>query len=204
MSFSEAEETGPDDFSDSDIGTDDTSDLAAGQGTEHEFVIDNEHAANWFVRRIRELRDYVDRVECWSTTEVARSRRREAYLFERYGGQLENWLRRRLVDEGGRRRSINLPAGSVGLRATPAKLTVVDETALLQWVKQNMMDALQVQLGATGPDAKQLLEWHAAVGLEVRMFETVSKRLVNAHVGDTGEIPDGAVLEPARDQLHIR
>lgn len=169
-----------------------------------EFVVDTDEAANWLVRSIKSQRDYVCRVEQWAAIEIKRARRREEYLLQRYGHELEAWLRRRLEDERGRRRSINLPAGSVGFRAASAKLHVTNTTALLTWVKANLIDALQVQISAAGSDASRLAEWQAAEGLETQFTESVSKRLVNAYVAEIGELPEGTGLEPAHDQLQIK
>jgi hypothetical protein len=97
-----------------------------------------------------------------------------------------------------------LPAGSIGFRAAPAKLLITDETALLRWTKENLLDALQVQVSAVGTEAKRVLDWQHEAGLDGRVAESVSKRLVNTHAGSTGEIPAGTVVEPAHDELHIR
>lgn len=177
---------------------------AENQVVQREFVVDSEEAANSLVRSVKHEREYACRVEAWAAIEIKRARRREEYLLLRYGAQLESWLRRRLEDERGRRRSINLPAGSVGFRAAPAKLHVTDRTALLTWVKANLIDALQVQISAAGSDASRLAEWQAAEGLETQFTESISKRLVNTYVAEIGELPEGTGLEPAHDQLQIK
>ncbi|HEV2293571.1 MAG TPA: hypothetical protein VGR35_06925 [Tepidisphaeraceae bacterium] len=174
------------------------------QVVQREFVVDSEEAANSLVRSVKHEREYACRVEVWAATEIKRARRREEYLLQRYGHQVEAWLRRRLEGERDRRRSINLPAGSVGFRAAPAKVHVTDTTALLTWVKANLIDALQVQVSAVGSDASRLAEWQAAEGLESQLTESVSKRLVNAYVAEIGELPEGTGLEPAHDQLQIK
>jgi hypothetical protein len=167
-------------------------------------VIDSEEEANWLVRRVKQEREYACRVEVWAATEIKRAQRREEYFLQRYGHQLERWLRQRLEDNRYRQRSVSLPAGNVGFRKAPSKLVVTDSSALLSWVKTNFTEALQIQVCAVGPDAIRLVEWQAAQGLDTRVTESVSKRLVNEHLSEAGDLPAGTALEPAREQLHIK
>lgn len=169
-----------------------------------EFSINDEHHANWLVRAIMETRRYRDRVEAWAGGELHKAERRERHLMERYGQQLRGWLEQRLTEERGRRRSICLPAGVVGIRATSARVVITDPQALLTWAKAERPELVQLQTVVKGEDALQLLAWYEAEQIEGRMAATVSKSGLNAYVAQSGELPSGAAVQPSGDELFIR
>src|SRR4026209_79229 len=75
------------------------------------FAIDSPKAANWLARRGKEARAYADHVRAWAAAEIDRAECEERRLMERYGRQLETWLRAELAARRGKQRSIALPAG---------------------------------------------------------------------------------------------
>lgn len=145
------------------------------------FHIHDEKSANWVVRKIVEARAYREHVRDWAERETRRAERDEAFFLQRYGGELEAWLRHRLAEVGGRRRSIALPGGTVGYRRQPPKLLVTDEPAVIAWA------------GLVCPDA-----------VETVTRSRLRRRVLTDHVMQTGELPPaGAALQAEQDRLHI-
>src|SRR5688572_19943819 len=78
------------------------------------FSIHDESSANWLVRKVVEARKYGERVQVWASAETRRAENEERYFLQRYGLQLQAWTREKLRGNGGRRRSIALPSGTIG------------------------------------------------------------------------------------------
>lgn len=159
---------------------------AEGFGEEHRpealegFAVNSDETANWVVRKIIEARAYHQRCADWCAGEQARAKRTEDFFLWRFGNQLRCWLDAKLVERGGRTRSINLPAGTLGLRRLAGRLVIEDEAAVLEWAKSH-----QPQL--------------------VVVTEKVSKSELNSYVSETGEMPSsGARVEPAHDSFYVK
>ena len=145
------------------------------------FSVRDEASANWVVRRVIEARAYAERVEDWAEREVRRAKRDEAFFLGRYGHELEVWLRQRLAQEH-RRRSIDLPAGTVGYRRQPPKLVILDEPEVIAWAEMACPDAVETVT-------------------RTRLIH----RVLHSHVFESGELPPtGAELQDAHDSLYIR
>ncbi len=145
-----------------------------------EFRIRNEVTANWVVRKIVECRQYAERCQEWCRREQARARQREAFFLFHFGAQLREFARKTLAEDGGRRKSVFLPGGTIGFRAQPAKLVVDDETSVLNWAKRKMPALVHVS-------------------------EHLSKSDLNDVFRTTGQIPDvGAHVEPATEQFFVK
>jgi hypothetical protein len=158
--------------------------LLDGMSSEHDahvqFVIDNENKANRLLRKLSELRSYRARVDEWAAREKARACHDEQFLLMRYGCQLQAWAAAQIAAQGGRRKSVSLPAGIAGFRHSPARLIVDDEAKVISWAKGDCPDA-------------------------VRLVEKLSRSTLNNHFQQTGEIPThGAHLEPECDEFYIR
>ena len=141
------------------------------------FAVHDASSANWLVRKIVEARAYAEHVKQWAAMEVRRAEREERFFLERFGAQLEAWARPQISDS--RRKSLKLPAGTVGFRTEPVHLEVKDETKLMAWCQHNLPDAIRVQT-------------------------QVLKSLVNDHVEKTGECPDGADLTGGGERFFVR
>lgn len=141
------------------------------------FAVHDAASANWLVRKIAEARGYAKRVKAWAADEVRRAEREEAFFLGRYGHQLEAWARRQIA--AGRRKSVKLPGGTVGLRVEPPKLDVTDEKKLIGWCQRSLPAALRV-------------ETH------------VLKSLVKDHVEQTGECPEGARVSGGGQRFYVR
>jgi hypothetical protein len=144
------------------------------------FSVRDDDSANWVVRKIVECRAYRERCDAWCRREQARARREEEFFLYRFGSQLMDYARKKVAQQGGRRKSVSLPGGILGFRAEPAKLIVDDEAAILIWAKREMPALVQV-------------------------IEKVSKSDLNDHLKNTGQVPDAGVhVEPPSENFFIR
>jgi hypothetical protein len=144
------------------------------------FAIDCEDHANWLVRKVLGAREYAQRVRDWSARELARAAREEQTLMFLFGRQIEQWTRAEIEKLNGRRKSICLPAGTVGFRTSNPRLQVDDEQVVIAWAKQHV------------PSAVVIVEKLAKSELN-RMFEA------------TGEVPPiGAHIEPSCETFFVR
>jgi hypothetical protein len=145
-----------------------------------EFHVRNEVTANWVVRKIVECRQYAERCQEWCRREQARAHQREAFFLFHFGVPLREFARKTLAEEGGRRKSVFLPGGTIGFRTQPAKLMIDDEAVVLSWAKRQMPGLVQVS-------------------------ERISKSDLNNLFKDTGLIPDaGAHVEPTTEQFFVK
>jgi hypothetical protein len=174
-----------------------------------QFSVRDEKSANWVVRKIHEARAYAEQVEAWAAAEVERARREEEFFVLRYSAELEQFAAAELLKQKGKRKSVSLPAGMLGFRAEPEKLRVQDEIALLHWSRLRIPEAVRVDLVVDGTVEVELRKWLAryappASPQDETLRIRVSRRAVNDHFQNTGEWPDGCVLEPAREKFYIK
>src|SRR5687767_3797595 len=99
------------------------------------FAVNSDETANWVVRKIVEARTYHQRCADWCAREQLRAKRTEDFFLWRFGEQLRRWLDETLQQRGGRQRSVNLPAGTVGLRRVNALIVVEDEQRVMEWAR---------------------------------------------------------------------
>ncbi|MGC4031355.1 MAG: host-nuclease inhibitor Gam family protein [Tepidisphaeraceae bacterium] len=145
-----------------------------------QFQITDEKTANWLVKRIQQSREYAARVKAWAEQELRRAAREEATLNFLFGRQIESWAKDEIGKFNGRRKSLCLPAGTVGFRSQPTRLVVDDETRVISWARQNLPSAIVV-------------------------VEKLSKTTLNEYTEKTGDIPDGGVhVEVAQEKFFIR
>lgn len=144
------------------------------------FSASDERSVAWLVRRVVAARDYARHVKEYAEVELARAAREEKVLLFLFGRQAEEWVRDQISKSGGRRKSINMPGGTVGFRRTVESLVVDDEQAVMSWARTNCPEAIV-------------------------KIERLSKTSLKAHLEATGEIPTtGAHVEPAVDRFFIR
>ena len=141
------------------------------------FAVRDEESANWVIKKVTEAEAYAKHVREYADREIARALRDKEWFLQRFGPELESWTATQIA--GGRRKSVALPAGVAGFRMQPAKLVVRDEAAAMTWARKNAPAA-------------------------VVTTERLSKSALNEHLAKVGEVPDGAVVEPAHDSFFIR
>lgn len=144
------------------------------------FEITDESSANWLVRKLVAAREYAEKVKLWAEQERRRAEREETTLLFLFGRQIETWAKGEIEKLGGRRKSICLPAGTVGFRKVNACLQIDDEQAVLIWAKSNCPHAVVVT-------------------------EKLSKSELKAHFEASGELPEvGVHVEPEKNSFTIR
>jgi hypothetical protein len=168
------------------------------------FEVRDAATANWLVRRIVEARAYAAHVETWAGAELRRARTRERSLLDRYGTQLKCWLESELARRSPRRRSVPLPAGTVGLRKLPSKLVVKDQRGLLRWCQLHLPGAIRVVAAAAGHEAADLAAWTRAFAPNASVTERVSVDDMDEYICQTGEIPDGTEILRDEQRLFIK
>ena len=155
-------------------------DIAVLREVPHQFAVVDEKSANWLVRRIVAAREYAERVKEWAALEVRRAEREQQTLMLLYGRQAEAWAATEIAKFNGRRKSVNLPGGTIGFRRLPSRLVVDDEAAVMVWAREHCPPAIVV-------------------------VEKLSKTIFDQYVKDTGHVPDGGVhVEPAGEKFYIR
>jgi hypothetical protein len=138
------------------------------------FSIRDQATASWLVRKVNEARQYRDRVKIWAAAEIRRAEREEQFFISRWGAELEGWARQQIAGQH-RSKSLRLPAGTVGFRSEPPKVTLLDEPAVIAWCEKHLRVALRVQT-------------------------TVLKSEILSHLKQTGEQPPGAEVDPGGQQ----
>jgi phage host-nuclease inhibitor protein Gam len=142
------------------------------------FCVHDAASANWVLRKIAEARQYAYRVKQWAAAELRRAQRQEQFFVMHYGQQLEDWARQQIAQQHDRRRSVSLPAGNIGFRLEPMRLSVVDEQRLLAWARQHVPSA-------------------------IRTMETIRKTALTEHLKATGEVADGAEIIGGGERFFI-
>jgi hypothetical protein len=168
-----------------------------------EFRVRDERTANWLVRKIVDARAYADRVESWAAAEIRRAQHEERWLLDRYGSQLRDWLETELAARGGRRRSVKLPAGKVGLRTRPPTLVTTDDVALMHWCRRHLPEALRMRIDARGQAADLLDSVIRERGMDLHCRQEVMLTQVRKVLEATGELPPGTELTERQEQLYI-
>ena len=143
------------------------------------FCVKDEATANWVVRKITEARAYAQHVKQWAEKEICRAEHEEEFFMARFESELSKWATKEIGKFKGKRKSLNLPAGSVGFRSCAPKLVIDDEVAVLSWARKSCPAAIAT-------------------------VEHVSKSEVKEHLEQTGEVPDGAHVEPASERFYVR
>jgi hypothetical protein len=168
------------------------------------FVIDSDEAANWLVRRVVESRAYGYRVQRWAERETGRAERDEAFFLGQYGRQLRSWLDQCLAAAGGRRRSVDLPAGRVGLRKRSLRVEVTDTQKAAAWCSQNAPHAAELRIRVCGPVAFEMAEQVALLWPEASLHWSIGRSDLAKHLKTSGEVPEGTRIGEPSDELYVR
>jgi phage host-nuclease inhibitor protein Gam len=127
------------------------------QGTDEQksFVIDDNGAADWALRKIAQKQRLIAENEELAEREIARIRE---WLTDA-NGPLQNEIanlellltdyHRRLLAEDDRRKTVKLPAGNLKARKLPDNVEVTDEDAFIEWAEAERHTLLRI---TTAPD----------------------------------------------------
>lgn len=143
------------------------------------FAVRDAPSASWVVRHVLEARRYAERVRQWAAAEQRRADAEERRFMWLFGQQLRCWTEAEIEKVKGRRKSIALPGGTVGMRHVSARLVVQNEPAVLAWAR-------------------------TACPAAVVTTERLAKTPITLHFEQTGEVPPGVVVAPAETTFFIR
>lgn len=160
------------------------------------FRIDGDRTAQWAMRHLAELRADEARdtatydaelahLDEWATRR-AKSREWGISFFERH---LEDYARRQREATGGKRKSIDLPAGKVRTTIRKARIVVTDRDSFVEWATGTAASLLRVK---REPDA-------TAIGVALQM--TDSGTVVDPV---SGEVVPGLGVEPESVSVSIK
>lgn len=162
----------------------------------------DERTANRVVRRINAVRAYAEQVREWAAAETRRAEQQEARLMGWFAPQLLAFAKHRLGD--GRRRSIRLPGGTIGLRRQPVRPTVIDEGEVLTWCREHLPEAVQLSVAVAGPAIITLRQWvEQQGGCDAELEVKLRRKVVAEHVKVSGEIPPGMDMAAGDEKLYI-
>jgi len=140
------------------------------------FHITDYKKCDWVIKKITAVDDEIDRLEEQHRRRVKQLENEKTFFQERFGTELEAWTRTNL---DGRKKSIDMPHGRIGFRKSRESIEIVDKEANLDWAKENCPDALREK------------EW---------TIKTPQIKLMK----ETGEMPDGTALKPAKDRFFVK
>ncbi len=121
-------------------------------GAPERFIVQDESSANWVLRKLAENGDQLSRLEAMYAAEsealtarFAHIRQPFAHAIEffhaAYDAEMETWVRKTIGD--GKRRSIGLLHGTIGLRKSPSRRVVDDECGTLTYAEAYCLDAIK-------------------------------------------------------------
>jgi hypothetical protein len=104
------------------------------------------------------------------------------------------------------------PAGPLGAveRSTFAFQVIAsdpdggDEATLVAWCERRLREALRVTVDAEGDAAAEPTRWQRAREEDARVRKHVMREVLNRHVAEVGEVPDGASVAAAEDRLYVK
>jgi len=143
---------------------------------DEDFHITSEDKADWVIKKITGVDDEIDRLEEQHRRRVKQLENEKQFFKERFGKELKAFVRANL---DGRKKSIDFVHGRAGFRKSRETIEIVDKEANLDWAKENCPDALREK------------EW---------TIKTPQIKLMK----ETGEMPDGTALKPAKDRFFVK
>ena len=143
-----------------------------------EFHIDSDRAANWLLRKLANIEAEKARITAQAAEMVRQLDQDAQRLQELYEGELLEYCRLRLAQEGSRRRSVTFLQGSVHFRAVPASIRVADPFRALDYC----------QSAAPG-----------LVKTTVQIDQAGYRDRAAKHFKETGELLPGMETTPARE-----
>lgn len=160
-----------------------------------DWMIDSMELASWAGRKITHARKEVDAIKAWRDEEIQRIKdaadiemarhQNEIAFFE---GHLGAYLHRLILD-GRKTKTLNLPTGTVSIRARQPKLTVADENRAISWASEYFEDAIVTKRS-----------------LNMSAFKKRIEVIDNGTVIDsaTGELLDFVMAEPQADSVSFK
>ena len=159
------------------------------------WTIETMDQATWASRKLRNAYAEIDEINAWEARETARIRAAadtERNRIQQSAGFFESTLAvylNRLINEGRKTKSLDLPGGRISISARADKLEIDNEAAALRWLKEReLTSAIRTKESI---DKRGLLELIQRDGTTVL-------------IPDTGEVVDWARLEPQADSVSFK
>ena len=108
------------------------------------FVPTDAASADWVLGKMADARARAARIRENAEKMARAEERRAEHLEWKYGPALQAWLRAEI--DGGKKKSVRLYHGVVGLRTKPAGVHVTDAAAALSWAMENVPGAVTAHL----------------------------------------------------------
>lgn len=146
-------------------------------------IDDVEKALQWAGEAERELAEVQAMVDAHLEAVKARAAAMTAAPSRRLTGLLERVEAWAVANRGevvrGKAKSRQLLTGSIGFRAVPEKVLVLDEVAFLAWAQAERLDLVVLK-------------------------PSIDKKALNAFVTQTGELPPGIDVKPATEAVTVK
>ncbi len=143
------------------------------------FSIDSTDRANWLLRKLANLDTEKTRVKAQAEAILRQLDTDREGLLYLYGSQLEAFTRQELAKTGNRRKSLTLLQGTCGFRTVPARMSVTDAAAALDYAKANLPEA-------------------------VKTLETLDPAAYRKRAEETGELLPGLVALPSQEAFSVK
>lgn len=109
-----------------------------------EFIPADAAGVDWVLKKCAAARAEAKLIRENAELMARECERRAEHLEWKYGANLQTWLRGELAD--GKRKSVRLLHGVIGLRTKPAGVNVTNPAAALAWAKQHLPAAVAERL----------------------------------------------------------
>lgn len=159
---------------------------------------------NWVVRKIIAAREYKFHVEAYAAAEVRRAEAEEQYFWEKYAPQLRAWTQQQIAANKGKRKSIRLPAGTIGFRIEPTHLDIADPPAALAWCLEHLPSAVRLAVDISGEQAAAFRAWQQTHCPDAEVGERLLKSVLTEHAKETGELPPGATICAGQERFYVK
>jgi phage host-nuclease inhibitor protein Gam len=160
-----------------------------------EWMIDSMEVASWAGRKIAHARNEIASIDAWEKKEIESikaaaetERKRHENEIAFFEGHLGAYLHH-LIQEGRKTKTLNLPTGTVSIRARQPKLIIRSDETALAWAASNHPDAVRV---------KQSLDMTA---FKRRLEFVEGGRVIDAA---TGELLQFVIAEPQADTVNFK
>lgn len=125
------------------------------------FVIDNDHAADWALRKIAQKQRQIEANRQLAEDEIARITAWLEEVTTPLAGQADHLeallveYHRKLLAEDDKRKTVKLPGGNLVARKRPDNVEITDEEAFIEWAEAERHNLLHIK---TSPDRNAIKE----------------------------------------------
>ena len=148
---------------------------------------DGDDPASWvpefYMRKHAEMQDLESRIKSQYKRMMSAIKARRAGLSWKYGNVFESIVKRMIMNQGGKKKSVDLFNGKAGYRSKKATIRIVDEAAFMSW-----FDAQPADIQAE---------------LEPCFDRKVARKTpITDYCNVTGDMPDGIDYVPAHEGFY--